>query len=233
MPPTSPICSGSTSVSIPARSDGGRLPFGHEGERRSAARSIHWGKHEAYPLKALYEEMALNRLSLPLAHSELMRLEHRERPPLVPGDLVHQPDDRRRTRQFLRSLRCGRNATGGSTARLPVPGADRRNHQRRFVRVKGLQRELKHESFREGGVNDFEHKLVTQVSYPSVVLERGLALDDLWKWAQAAADGDIQRKTILDPPCRTRRTRRPGPGSSTGRCRSNGPAPTSTPMPRR
>src|SRR5690348_10351202 len=65
-----------------------------------------------------------------------------------------------------------------------------------FVRVKGLQRELKHESFREGGVNDYEHKLVTQVSFPSVVLERGLALEDLWKWAQAAADGDIQRKTI-------------------------------------
>ena len=65
-----------------------------------------------------------------------------------------------------------------------------------FVRVKGLQREIKHESYREGGVNDYEHKLFTQVSYPSVVLERGLALDDLWKWALAAADGDIQRKTI-------------------------------------
>jgi phage tail-like protein len=65
-----------------------------------------------------------------------------------------------------------------------------------FVRVKGLQRELKHESFREGGVNDYEHKLVTQVSYPSVVLERGLAFEDLWKWALAASDGDIQRKTV-------------------------------------
>jgi phage tail-like protein len=28
------------------------------------------------------------------------------------------------------------------------------------------------------------------------VLERGLALEDLWKWATAAADGDVQRKTI-------------------------------------
>jgi phage tail-like protein len=65
-----------------------------------------------------------------------------------------------------------------------------------FLRVKGLQREVKHESFREGGVNDYEHKLVTQVSYPAVVLERGLALEDLWKWAQAASDGDVQRKTI-------------------------------------
>jgi phage tail-like protein len=65
-----------------------------------------------------------------------------------------------------------------------------------FARVKGLSREVKIESYREGGVNDYEHKLLTNVTYPVLVLERGLALDDLWKWAQAAADGDVQRKTI-------------------------------------
>jgi phage tail-like protein len=65
-----------------------------------------------------------------------------------------------------------------------------------FVHVKGLAREVKHESYREGGVNDYEHKLVTQVSYPSIVLERGLALDDLWQWALAAADGDVRRRTV-------------------------------------
>ena len=65
-----------------------------------------------------------------------------------------------------------------------------------FMRVKGLSRDVKYESYREGGVNEYEHKLVTQVSYPVVVLERGLALDDLWKWALAVADGEVQRKTI-------------------------------------
>ena len=65
-----------------------------------------------------------------------------------------------------------------------------------FTRVKGLSRELKYESYREGGVIEYEHKLVTQVTNPVVVLERGLALEDLWKWAMAAADGNIQRKTI-------------------------------------
>ncbi len=65
-----------------------------------------------------------------------------------------------------------------------------------FARVKGLSREVKIESHREGGVNDYEHKLVTQVSYPVVVLERGLALDELWTWALEAADGDIKRKTV-------------------------------------
>jgi phage tail-like protein len=65
-----------------------------------------------------------------------------------------------------------------------------------FARVKGLSRDIKHESYREGGVNDYEHKLVTQVTYPVVVLERGLALDDLWQWAMDTADGEVKRKTI-------------------------------------
>jgi len=61
-----------------------------------------------------------------------------------------------------------------------------------FMRVKGLSREVRHESYREGGVNDYEHKLVTQVTYPVVVLERGLALDDLWQWAL-----DADRKSVV------------------------------------
>ena len=65
-----------------------------------------------------------------------------------------------------------------------------------FMRVKGLSRELKHESYREGGVNEYEHKLVTQVVHPVVVLERGLALTDLWQWAMDAADGNVQRRNI-------------------------------------
>src|SRR6185295_6279193 len=65
-----------------------------------------------------------------------------------------------------------------------------------FLRVKGLSREVRHESYREGGVNDYEHKLLTQVTYPVVILERGLAFDDLWKWALAAADGDATRRTV-------------------------------------
>lgn len=65
-----------------------------------------------------------------------------------------------------------------------------------FTRVKGLSREVKFESYREGGVNEYEHKLITQVSYPVVVLERGLALDDLWTWALATADGEVRRRTI-------------------------------------
>ncbi len=65
-----------------------------------------------------------------------------------------------------------------------------------FLRVKGISREVRHESHREGGVNDYEHKLLTQVTYPVVILERGLAFDDLWNWAQATADGDARRRTV-------------------------------------
>ena len=65
-----------------------------------------------------------------------------------------------------------------------------------FSRVKGISREIKYESYREGGVNEYEHQLLTQVSHPVVVLERGLANDDLWKWALAAADGFVLRRTI-------------------------------------
>lgn len=65
-----------------------------------------------------------------------------------------------------------------------------------FQRVKGIQREVKHESFREGGVNEYEHKLFSQVSYPVVVLERGLASDDVWQWALDASEGRVERKTV-------------------------------------
>lgn len=65
-----------------------------------------------------------------------------------------------------------------------------------FQKVKGLQREVKHDSYREGGVNEYEHKLFSGVTYPSVVLERGLALDDLWKWAFDASEGRIERKNV-------------------------------------
>jgi len=65
-----------------------------------------------------------------------------------------------------------------------------------FSKVRGLQRETKVESFREGGVNDFERKLVTLTTYPALVLDRGLADPRLWDWHQKVAEGRVQRRTI-------------------------------------
>ena len=70
---------------------------------------------------------------------------------------------------------------------IPAPVTDPTPFESREVRV---------ESYREGGVNEYEHKLASNVTYPNLVLERGLALDDLWKWAQAAADGIVQRRSL-------------------------------------
>jgi len=65
-----------------------------------------------------------------------------------------------------------------------------------FSRVKGLVRETKFESRREGGLNDFEHKLVTQTTYGNLILERGLADDTLWSWHEDVIEGNITRKTV-------------------------------------
>lgn len=65
-----------------------------------------------------------------------------------------------------------------------------------FSRVKGLVRETKFESRREGGLNEFEHKLATQTTYGNLTLERGLVDEYLWSWHEDVIEGNIQRKTI-------------------------------------
>lgn len=65
-----------------------------------------------------------------------------------------------------------------------------------FTKVKGLQRETKVETYHEGGVNDFEHKLVTSTGYPNLVLERGIADSALWLWHQDVIEGRVKRRTI-------------------------------------
>jgi phage tail-like protein len=65
-----------------------------------------------------------------------------------------------------------------------------------FARVKGLVRETKIEPRREGGVNDFEHKLATLTTYPNLTLERGLADAYLWSWHEDVIEGRIKRRTV-------------------------------------
>jgi phage tail-like protein len=65
-----------------------------------------------------------------------------------------------------------------------------------FSRVKGLVRETKVESRREGGLNDYEHKLATQTTFGNLVLERGLVDDYLWRWHDEVVDGSIERRTV-------------------------------------
>ena len=51
-----------------------------------------------------------------------------------------------------------------------------------FTKVKGLVRETKYETRREGGLNEFEHKFATNTTFGNLTLERGLVDDYLWAW---------------------------------------------------
>lgn len=65
-----------------------------------------------------------------------------------------------------------------------------------FSRVKGLTRETKFEAYREGGVNDFEHKLATLTSFGNLILERGLIASELWDWHEEVVNGSVKRRKI-------------------------------------
>jgi phage tail-like protein len=63
-------------------------------------------------------------------------------------------------------------------------------------KVKGLQRETRVDSYREGGVNDFERKFINITAYPNLVLDRGLADPWLWNWHQGVVEGLVVRNML-------------------------------------
>jgi len=66
-----------------------------------------------------------------------------------------------------------------------------------FSEVSGLEREVQLEDFREGGLNDYTHKLVTVTKYQNLTLKRGLAdRIDLWQWHQDVINGKIERRPV-------------------------------------
>lgn len=66
-----------------------------------------------------------------------------------------------------------------------------------FTQISGLDREVQLEDFREGGLNDYTHKLVTVTKYQNLSLKRGIcdALE-LWQWHQDVINGKIERRTV-------------------------------------
>lgn len=65
-----------------------------------------------------------------------------------------------------------------------------------FAKVRGLARETRTESFREGGVNDHEYKLASLTTHGNLILERGLADPYLYAWHQAVVEGAVKRAMI-------------------------------------
>ncbi len=64
-----------------------------------------------------------------------------------------------------------------------------------FSEVSGLQIEIEVEDYREGGRNDYVHRLPGPAKYPqNLVLKWGLTDDDfLWWWHELAVAGQIVR----------------------------------------
>ena len=66
-----------------------------------------------------------------------------------------------------------------------------------FSQVTGIEREVQLEDFREGGLNDYTHKLATVTKYQNLSLKRGLAdATELWQWHQDVVNGKIERRPI-------------------------------------
>ncbi|HYG80284.1 MAG TPA: phage tail protein [Pyrinomonadaceae bacterium] len=66
-----------------------------------------------------------------------------------------------------------------------------------FSEVTGLEVRTEVDEYREGGVNDYVHKIAKETRYPNLTLKRGITdVTDLWEWHQQIVGGDIQRKTI-------------------------------------
>ena len=66
-----------------------------------------------------------------------------------------------------------------------------------FAEASGLQSEVQSEDFREGGENEFVHKIIKGTTYQNITLKRGLTKgEDLWQWHRKVIDGKITRKDI-------------------------------------
>jgi phage tail-like protein len=66
-----------------------------------------------------------------------------------------------------------------------------------FSEAAGLSAETEFDELREGGVNEFVHKLPKLTKYPNLTLKRGLTDSEvLWKWHRDVTGGKVQRTTI-------------------------------------
>jgi phage tail-like protein len=66
-----------------------------------------------------------------------------------------------------------------------------------FSEVTGLEVRTEVDDYREGGVNDYVHKIAKETRYPNLTLKRGITdKTDFWDWHQQIVGGDIERKTV-------------------------------------
>src|SRR3954468_17189904 len=64
-----------------------------------------------------------------------------------------------------------------------------------FSEISGLQIETEIEEYKEGGVNDYLHKLPKNSKYLNLTFKRGLTDSDvLWNWYRNVVTGKVERK---------------------------------------
>ena len=66
-----------------------------------------------------------------------------------------------------------------------------------FTECSGLSGEVEVETYQEGGLNDYEHKLPGRTKYGNITLKSGVAnAVDLWGWFQDIATGNVKRRDL-------------------------------------
>jgi phage tail-like protein len=66
-----------------------------------------------------------------------------------------------------------------------------------FKRCSGLGAEVEVETYQEGGLNSYAHRLPKGTTYGTVTLSTGVGSgQDLWQWFYKAATGQVERKNV-------------------------------------
>ncbi len=66
-----------------------------------------------------------------------------------------------------------------------------------FSEVTGLEARTETEDYREGGVNDYVHKIAKESRYSNLTLKHGITDDKkMWEWCETVRTGRVERKTI-------------------------------------
>jgi phage tail-like protein len=66
-----------------------------------------------------------------------------------------------------------------------------------FSEATGFESKTETDDYREGGVNDYVHKIAKETKYPNLVLKRGLTDSRiLYGWYQSIVRGFVVRSTI-------------------------------------
>ena len=64
-----------------------------------------------------------------------------------------------------------------------------------FTEVSGLQVETEPFEYREGGLNEYVHRLPGPTRHPNLTLRRGLTdFDNLWRWQRDVSRGIVKRR---------------------------------------